>query len=107
LTAEATKSRDRALEVGNPWQLYQIQPHASYPEQKPEGASAFFRSAVKRAPESLAGRIAKARLYSSEGNFDGAIEGIKAAQPLPGVSEALVKALDPALKRLENHEDIN
>ena len=62
---------------------------------------------MKRAPESLAGHIAQARLYSSEANFDGAIKEIKAAQSSPGISEAQIKALDPALKRLENHEDIN
>lgn len=106
-TADATKSRERALEVANPLQLYQYGRTLLIQNKKPEDAFAVFRTVVKRAPESLAGHIAQARLYSSEANFDGAIKEIKAAQSLPGISEAQVKALDPALKRLENHEDIN
>ena len=76
-------------------------------DKKPEDAFAVFRIIVKRAPDSLAGHLAQGRLYSAAGNFDGAIKEIKAAQALPGISDGQVKVLDPVVKRLENHEDIN
>lgn len=106
-TPEATKAHDRALEVGNPLQLYQYARRLMVQDKKPEDAFAVFRIIVKREPASLAGHLAQGRLYSAAGNFDGAIKEIKAAQTLPGISEGQVKVLDPVVKRLENHEDIN
>jgi hypothetical protein len=106
-TPEATKAHDRALEVGNPLQLYQYGRRLMVQEKKPEDAFAVFRIIVKRAPDSLAGHLSQGRLYSAAGNFDGAIKEIKAAQAMPGISDGQVKVLDPVVKRLENHEDIN
>jgi hypothetical protein len=66
-----------------------------------------FHIIVKRAPDGLAGHLAQGRLYSADGNFEGALKEVKAAQSLPGNSDQQVKALDPLIKRLENKENIN
>jgi tetratricopeptide (TPR) repeat protein len=104
---EATKAQQRAMEVGNPLQLYQYARKLMVQDKKPEDAFVVFRTIVKRSPDSLAGHLAQARLYSAAANFDGAVKEMKAAQAIPGNSEAQVKILEPVVKRLENHEDIN
>jgi hypothetical protein len=104
---EAAKARDRAMEIGSPLQLYQFARQLQIQEKKQDEAMAVFGLIVKRAPGGLAGHMAQGRLYSAEGNFDGAAREVKAAQATPGNSEQQVKALDPLIKRLENKQDIN
>lgn len=106
-TAEAAKVHDRAMEVGNPLQLYQYARQLMVQEKKPEDAFAVFRTIVKRSPDSLAGHLAQGRLYSHDGNFDAAVKEIKAAQALPGNSQAQIDILNPVIQRLEKREDIN
>jgi hypothetical protein len=104
---ESAKAHDRALEVGSPLQLYSFARRLMIQDKKYDDAFAVFHIIVKRAPESLPGHLAQARLYVKDGNFDSAIKEIKAAQAVPGISEQQIKILDPVVKRLENHEDIN
>jgi Protein of unknown function (DUF2911) len=104
---EAAKAHDRAMEIGNPPQLYQFARRLQIQEKKQDEAMAVFRIIVKRAPDGLAGHMAQGRLYSAAGNFEGALKEVKTAQALPGNSDTQVKALDPLIQRLQNKQDIN
>jgi len=104
---DAAKAHERAVEIGNPLQLYQFARRLQIQEKKQDEAMAVFRIIVKRSPDSLAGHLSQGRLYSAAGNFDGAAKEVKTAQAIPGNSDQQVKALDPLIKRLENKEDIN
>lgn len=104
---DAAKAHARALEIGNPLQLYQFARRLQVQEKKQDEAMAVFQIIVKRSPDGLAGHMAQGRLYSAAGDFDRAAKEVKAAQAIPGNSDQQVKALDPLIKRLENKEDIN
>jgi len=103
--AEAAKARARALEIGNPAQLYSYS-RGLQGEKKKQEAIKGYKLVAKRFPDHWIGHVAKARVYASEGNFEKALQEIEAAKTV-GVPDATKPSLEILKKRLENKEDVN
>src|SRR5262249_18284851 len=104
-TDEAKKIRDHALQLATPIQLYS---HARQlqAQKQSEEAMNIFKDVVKRAPQSIFGHLAAARLKSAAGDFDGALAEAKAAEaaaPLDGQKQN-IRTLE---NRLQQKQDIN
>ena len=101
----ATEFRNKALEKASAQQLYfygrQLQG-----EKKPEEAFAVYRSTAKRFPDFWTSHVGMARVYSSQGDFDKAVQEMQTA--LSGVPDDANKSnLEHYIKRLQSKDDIN
>ncbi|HTP34527.1 MAG TPA: DUF2911 domain-containing protein [Candidatus Acidoferrales bacterium] len=101
---DAASARNKAVELGNPVQVYSFGRQIQMQGQKTE-AMEYFRVVVKRFPEHWLGHLAKARLSVAGGDFATALKEIQAAQV--GAPEQNKAALQALQKRIENKEDIN
>jgi hypothetical protein len=101
---EATTFRNQALEKANALQLYfygrQLQG-----EKKQEEAFAIYRSSAKKFPNDWTTHLGLARIYSGQGDFDGAVKEMKVA--LAAAPDANKPGIENNLKRLESKDDIN
>jgi hypothetical protein len=101
---QATAFRNQALEKANSLQLYfygrQLQG-----EKKQDEAFAIYRSTAKRFPNDWTSHLGLARIYSGQGDFDGAVKEMKVA--LSGAPDANKPGIENNLKRLESKDDIN
>jgi tetratricopeptide (TPR) repeat protein len=101
---EAKTARARSMEIANAVQLY-IYGRQLQTEKKKAEAIAIYRVVAKRFPNHWLGHIALARSLAADGNFDGAIKEVRAAQTDAPAQQK--QPLDNLVKRLENKEDIN
>jgi hypothetical protein len=102
---EATAARNRAMEMGNPTQLYFYGRQLQL-QKKPAEALDVFRVTGKRFPENWVGHLAMARVGSAGGDFEGAAKEIRAAQAV-GVPDVQKKRVEELLHMLEGKKDIN
>lgn len=103
-TEEASSARKEALDKASALQLYfyarQLQAN-----KKAEAAFAMFRSNAKKFPDYWTSHVGLARVYSSEGNFDGAVKEMQAA--LTTAPDSNKANLENYVKRLQSKDDIN
>lgn len=101
---EAQKVREHAMEVATPVQLYsggrQLQA-----QKRNDEAMMLFEAVAKRAPQNVFGHVAKARIKSAAGDFDGALTEAKAAQAV--APEQLKPVIKTIVDRLQAKQDIN
>ncbi len=101
---DAAAFHNKALEKANAVQLYgygrQLQG-----EKKQEEAFALYRSTAKRFPGDWISHLGLARVYSGQGDFDGAVKEMKVA--IAGAPEPSQSVLENSLKRLQAKDDIN
>lgn len=103
--SEAATARSRALELGNPTQIYSYARQLQTDKKKQEAIDGY-RMVAKRFPDHWVGHVAKARVYASEGDFEKALKEIDAAKAA-GVPEPTKPSLEVLRHRLENKEDVN
>jgi tetratricopeptide (TPR) repeat protein len=102
---EAKKVRDHAMELGTPIQLYSYG-RGLQAQKRSEEAMAIFQSVGKRAPQTVFGHLAQARIKSAAGDFDGALAEAKAAEAATAI-EAQKQNIHILVGRLEQKQDIN
>ncbi len=102
---EAKTAWNRALEISTPLQLYS---HARQlqSQKKDVEAMGIFPVVVKRAPQSVFGLLAQARIKSAAGDFAGAAEAAKQAQAV-AVSDQQKQNIKVLIDRLQAKQDIN
>jgi tetratricopeptide (TPR) repeat protein len=102
---EAQKVRAHAMEIATPNQLYtagrQLQA-----QNRSDEAMKLFQELIKRAPQSVYGYLAEARLKSAAADFTAALTAAKAAQAA-APSEQQKKAIQGLIDRLQAKQDIN
>lgn len=103
--AEAKTARTAAMEKATAEQLYGYARGLQREKHEAE-AMEIFPLVVKRAPESVVGHLAEARLKSAAGDFAAASAAVKKAQAVSTVEEQK-KALQALITRLEAKQDIN
>src|SRR6185437_10802316 len=104
-TDEAKKVRDHAMEIGTPIQLYTYARGLQFQKRSDE-AMAIFQNVVKRAPQTVFGHLAQARIKSAAGDFDGALTEAKAAEAATPI-DAQKQNIHVLVTRLEQKQDIN
>jgi hypothetical protein len=102
---EAKKVRDHAMESGTPIQLYSYA-RGLQAQKRSDEAMAVFQTVVKRAPQTLYGHLAAARLKSAAADFDGALAEAQAAVGT-ATSDAQKQNIQTLVRRLQAKEDIN
>lgn len=102
---EAKKVRDRAMETATPLQLYSYA-RGLQAQKRTDEAMAVFQTVVKKAPDSLAGHLAQARIKSAAGDFDGALTEAKAAEAATTI-DAQKQNIRTLIGRLQAKQDIN
>ena len=102
---EAEKVRARAMEIATPIQLYSAA-RGLQNQGKGDAAMKLFPEVVKRAPQSVYGHLAQARLKSAAGNFDAALTEAKTAQAAAPADQQK-KAIQGLIDRLQAKQDIN
>ncbi|MFN2475965.1 MAG: DUF2911 domain-containing protein [Chthoniobacterales bacterium] len=102
---DAKKVRDHATEIATPAQLY-TQARQLQAQKRDADAMAIFQGLVKRVPENVFGHLARARIKSAAGDFDGALAEAKAAQAA-APSEQQKAAIKGLIDRLQAKQDIN
>jgi tetratricopeptide (TPR) repeat protein len=101
---EAIVARNQALDKATVDQYYgyalqlQAQGH-------PDEAFAIYRTLAKKYPDHWRAHAAMARVYSSEGNYDKALQEANAA--MPGAPDQLKPILQGFIKKLQDKQDIN
>jgi len=101
---EATVAKNKALEEATSYELYAYGRQLQQ-EGKQDQAFDFYRKAAKKNPNDWIARIGTARIYSSQGNFDGALKEMKLSYADAPDNQKIF--LDPIIKKLEAKEDIN
>jgi Protein of unknown function (DUF2911) len=104
-TDEAKKVRDHAMEVASPLQLYSYA-RGLQAQKRSEEAMAILKTVAAKAPETVFGHLASARLKSAAGDFDGALTEAKAAEAAATI-DAQKQNIRILIGRLESKQDIN
>jgi len=104
-TDEAKKVRDHAMEVASPIQLYNYA-RGLQAQKRSDEAMAIFKTVAAKAPETVQGHLASARLKSAAGDFDGALAEAKAAEAAATI-DAQKQNIRILIGRLESKQDIN
>ena len=104
-TDEAKKVRDHAMEVASPIQLYNYA-RGLQAQKRSDEAMAIFKTVAAKAPETVVGHLAAARLKSAAGDFDGALAEAKAAEAAATI-DAQKQNIRILIGRLESKQDIN
>jgi tetratricopeptide (TPR) repeat protein len=102
---EAKKVRDHAMELGTPVQLYTYA-RGLQAQKRTDEAMSIFQSVAKRAPQTVFGHLAQARIKSAAGDFDGALTEAKAAEAATPI-DAQKQNIHALVTRLEQKQDIN
>jgi tetratricopeptide (TPR) repeat protein len=101
---ESAAARKKALELGNPAQLYSFGRQMQQQGHKTE-ALEYFRAVAKRFPDHWLAHLSQSRVSVASGDFATALKEIQAAQSAaPDQNKAALQNLQ---KRIENKEDIN
>jgi hypothetical protein len=101
---EAAAARDKAIELGNPQQVYFYGRQLQTAKNKAE-AIAIYRMVAKRFPDHWLGHLSKARVAVADSDFVTAAKEAQAAQS--AAPEPQKTQLDALKKRIEAKEDIN
>src|SRR5438094_10002494 len=104
-TDEAKKVRDRAMGVGSPIQLYTYA-RGLQAQKRSDEAMAIFKTVAAKAPETVPGHLASARLKSAADDFDGALADAKAAQAAESI-DAQQPNIRLLLGPLQAKQDLN
>ena len=104
-TDEAKKVRDHAMGVASPLQLYSYA-RGLQAQKRSEEAMAIFKTVAAKAPETVFGHLASARLKSAAGDFDGALTEAKAAEAAATI-DAQKQNIRILIGRLQSKQDIN
>ena len=104
-TDEAKKVRDHAMEVASPLQLYSYA-RGLQAQKRSDEAMAIFKTVAAKAPETVPGHLASARLKSAAGDFDGALAEAKAAEAAATI-DAQKQNIRILIGRLQSKQDIN
>ena len=104
-TDEAKKLRDHAMEVASPLQLYGYA-RGLQAQKRSDEAMAIFKTVAAKAPETVPGHLASARLKSAAGDFDGALTEAKAAEAAATI-DAQKQNIRILIGRLQSKQDIN
>ena len=104
-TDEAKKVRDHAMEVASPIQLYNYA-RGLQAQKRSDEAMAIFKTVAAKAPETVQGHLASARLKSAAGDFDGALAEAKAAEAAATI-DAQKQNIRILIVRLQSKQDIN
>jgi hypothetical protein len=101
---EALTARNQALDKATVDQYYayalQLQTQG-----KPQEAFTVYRNLAKKYPDHWRAHAAMARVYSSEGNYDKALQEANAA--MPGAPDQIKPILQGFIKKLQDKQDIN
>jgi tetratricopeptide (TPR) repeat protein len=101
---EAKPVLAKALTEANPLQLH-MYARQLQGQKKQDAAFAIFRENFKKHPDQWFVHTGMARVYTAQGNFDGAVKEMKLAlSTAPDQSKSYVESL---VKRLEDKDDIN
>ncbi len=103
-TQEAESARNEALDKASALQLY-FYARQLQAAKKAEAAFAMFRSTAKKYPDYWTSHVGLARVYSSQGNFDGAVKEMQLA--LTTAPDSNKANLENYVKRLQSKDDIN
>jgi hypothetical protein len=103
-TQDADAARKEALDKANALQLY-FYARQLQAAKKAEEAFAMFRSNAKKFPDYWTSHVGLARVYSSQGNFDGAVKEMQTA--LMTAPDSNKANLENYVKRLQSKDDIN
>lgn len=101
---EATKTMDAAMKLAGPIQIYNYARSLQFEGRHAE-AIPVFRETVKRFPDQWIGRLAQARVLSSEKKFAEAAKEARAS--LEGAPPQQKTQIETHIARLEKGEDIN
>jgi hypothetical protein len=104
-SAEAKTALDQALAKANAQQLYAYGRQLLKVDHKPQEAFAVFHQLIKKYPNTWESHLAQARLYTGDGNYDGAIKEMKLSTN--GAPDNLKPQIEALLKQLEAKQDIN
>ena len=104
-TDEAKKVRDHAMELASPLQLYTYA-RGLQAQKRSDEAMAIFKTVAAKAPETVFGHLASARLKSAAGDFDGALAEAKAAEAAATI-DAQKQSIKVLIGRLQSKQDIN
>jgi Protein of unknown function (DUF2911) len=104
-TDEAKKVRDHAMEVASPVQLYGYA-RGLQAQKRSDEAMAILKTVAAKAPETVQGHLALARLKSAAGDFDGALAEAKAAEAAATI-DAQKQNIRILIVRLQSKQDIN
>ena len=102
---DAKTAWNRALEKATPPQLYSYARRLQS-EKRDAEAMPLLQEVAKRAPTTVFGHLAQARIKSAAGDFPGAAEDVKKAQAA-STNEDQKKALNALIERLNAKQDIN
>lgn len=102
---EAKAAWNKATETAGAPQLYSYA-RRMQSEKRDAEAMELFPVVAKRFPTTVFGHLANARIKSTAGNFDGAIDDVKKAQGV-STSDQQKKTLDGLIERLKSKQDIN
>jgi Protein of unknown function (DUF2911) len=104
-TDEAKKVRDQAMQVASPIQLYTYA-RGLQAQKRGDEAMTMFKTVAAKAPETVYGHLASARLKSAAGDFDGALTEAKAAEAATAI-DAQKQSIKVLIGRLQSKQDIN
>jgi hypothetical protein len=104
-TDEAKKVRDHAMGVASPLQLYSYA-RGLQAQKRSDEAMAIFKTVAAKAPQTVFGHLASARLKSAAGDFDGALTEAKAAEAAATI-DAQKQSIRTLIGRLQSKQDIN
>lgn len=104
-TDEAKKVRDQAMQVASPIQLYTYA-RGLQAQKRGDEAMTIFKTVAAKAPETVFGHLASARLKSAAGDFDGALTEAKAAEAATAI-DAQKQSIKVLIGRLQSKQDIN
>ena len=104
-TDEAKKVRDQAMQVASPLQLYGYA-RGLQAQKRNDEAMTIFKTVAAKAPQTVFGHLASARLKSAAGDFDGALAEAKAAEAAATI-DAQKQNIRILIGRLESKQDIN
>jgi Protein of unknown function (DUF2911) len=102
---EAKKVRDKAMQVASPIQLYTYA-RGLQTQKRSDEAMTIFKTVAAKAPETVYGHLASARLKSAAGDFDGALTEAKAAEAATTI-DAQKQSIKVLIGRLQSKQDIN
>jgi len=102
---EANKVRDHAMSLASPLQLYGYA-RSLQAQKRSDEAMTIFKTLVGKAPQTVYGHLASARLKSASGDFDGALIEAKAAEAAATI-DGQKQNIKTLIARLEAKEDIN
>ena len=102
---EAKKVRDKAMGLASPLQLYSYA-RGLQAQKRNDEAMAIFKTVAAKAPDTVFGHLASARLKSAAGDFDGALTEAKAAEAAAPI-DAQKQSIRVLIGRLQSKQDIN